>query len=102
MSEALLRSLRSNGPVSPAIQFRKLLQYGRQRDWPFETAWRWSFERVKWPHDTTHRKEWKAVLGDRHDDPRPVPTKQREAWRSAYEGAAQSPKEQSVGLLVAA
>jgi hypothetical protein len=102
MSEALLRSLRASGPVSPAVQFRKLLEYGRERDWPFETAWRWAYERVRWPHDTTHRREWKKVLGESPDDPRKTPVQQREAWRSAYERRSQSPREQSAGMLVAA
>lgn len=102
MSEALVASLRAHGPVSPAIQFRKLLEYGRERGWPFETAWRWSYERVRWPHDTTHRREWKKILGESHDDQRRTPTQQREAWQSAYERTEPSTKEQSVGLLVAA
>jgi hypothetical protein len=102
MTEELVRSLRSGGPVSPAVQMRKLLAYGRERGWEFEAAWRWAFERVRWPHDTTHRLEWKGVLGRSHDDPKPIPSAQREAWRSAYERQTQSTREQSVGLLVAA
>jgi hypothetical protein len=102
MSELLIRSLRANGPVSPAVQFRRLLEYGRERGWAFETAWRWSYERVRWPHDTTHRREWKKILGESPDDPRRVPSQQRQAWQSAYERLPQSRREQSVGLLVAA
>lgn len=102
MSAALMESLRAAGPVSPAVQFRRLLVYGRERGWSFETSWRWAYERVRWPHDTTHRKEWKGILGESHDDPRANPVKQREAWQSAYEGASQSDREHSVGMLVAA
>lgn len=102
MSELLLAELRAHGPLSPAVQFRHLLEYGRERDWPFPVAWRWSYERVRWPHDTTHRKEWKRILGESHDDDRRTPTEQREAWRSAYERVEQTRRERSVGVLVAA
>ena len=102
MTEDLVRSLRSGGPVSPAIQMRKLLVFGREHGWEFELAWRWSYERVKFPHDTTHRREWKQVLGERHDDARAIPTLQRDAWHSAYDRLPQTPRERSVGLLIAA
>lgn len=99
MSEALIASLRAHGPVSPAVQFRRLLECGRERGWAFETAWRWSYERVRWPHDTTHRREWKRVLGDSPTDPRRIPTEQRRVWQAAYERVEQSPRERAAGLL---
>lgn len=102
MSADLLAQLRSNGPVSPAVQMRKLLEFGRQRDWPFETAWRWSYERVKWPHDTGHRKEWKAILGESATDSRPMVERQRQAWRSAYVREPADRRHASVGRLLTA
>lgn len=102
MTEDLVAELRGCGPVSPAIQMRKLLAFGRARGWEFETAWRWSWERVRWPHDTTHRLEWKAILGACPEDDRSVPMVQRQSWRCAYEREEQSRRERSVGLLVAA
>lgn len=55
---------------------RKLLEFGRERQWSFETAWKWSYERVKWDHDTEKRRDWKEILGVSHDDPRPMPERQ--------------------------
>jgi hypothetical protein len=102
MGEDLMGSLRSGGPVSPAVQMRTLLAFGKERGWTFETAWRWSFERVKFPHDTTHRRGWKEILGEDPTDPRKLPSAQRAAWRRAYENEAATRRERSVGVFVAA
>lgn len=103
MSELLLTQLRANGPVSPAVQMRELLRFGRDRDWEFEVAWRWSWERVKWPHDTGHRLQWKDVLGESPADARRQPVAQRDVWRRAYERDEPTRKDRCVGrLLIAA
>lgn len=47
---------------SPAVQMRVLLTGARARGMDFERAYAWAFERVKWPHDTKHRQDWKVVL----------------------------------------
>lgn len=97
-----MESLRARGPVSPAVQMRTLLAACRTRDWDFELAWRWSWERVRWPHDTAHRLEWKSILGETPTDPRRVPVRQRAVWRAAYEGMEASRHEVAAGRLVAA
>lgn len=102
MADDLVASLRSGGPVSPAVQMRKLLAFGKARGWEFDTAWRWSFERIKFPHDTAHRRGWKEILGEGPTDPRPLPSRQRESWRRAYEDMPALRREESVRLLVAA
>lgn len=48
---------------SPATQVRVYLARARERDMTFERAWVFAIERVRWPHDTRHRWEWKGVLG---------------------------------------
>lgn len=104
MTEDLRRRLQAErGVLNPAVQMRVLLEFGRDRDWAFETAWRWSFERVRMPHDTTARKEWRAILGLAFDDERLGPSRQREMWRRAYEREQATKGEQGVGkLLIAA
>ena len=102
MSEELLLALHANGPVSPAVQLRHLLAFGRANRWTFDSAWRWSFERIKWPHDTSHRQEWKAILGVLHDDPGVMPARQRDVWRRAYEQSPATVADSSVGKLIAA
>lgn len=39
----------------------------------FDQAWDWAWARIRFDHDTEHRREAKAVL-----------TEHREIWRSAY------------------
>lgn len=56
----------------------------------FETAWSVAYGRVKWPHDTQQRNEWKAILAaGRHH------------WRSAYERDLPSAREVAAAQLVA-
>lgn len=62
---------------SPAVQLRALLNVSRKNDVEFEEAWSLALSRVRWPHDTVHRREWKTVLE--------APSA-REAWRTAYAG----------------
>jgi hypothetical protein len=88
------------GPVSPAVQMRMFLGYARERQWSFEFAWRWSYERIKWNHDTNHRLEWKSILGASDDDPSRMPTRQRAIWRAAYEQTPVTRQESAPGRLV--
>jgi hypothetical protein len=69
---------------SPAVQLRVLLIHARDRGFAFDEAWEWAWARIRWPHDTTHRREWKAVLesADTH-----------RVWGSAYRQQASSPRE---------
>ena len=73
----------------PSEQMRILLGKARALDKDFESAHSFAFSRIRWPHDTTHRREWKALLGD-YDAAREVNvrreevTRQLEIWRSAY------------------
>lgn len=92
----------AEGPVNPAVQFRLLLVFCRDHEWAFLVAWRWSFERVRWPHDTTARREWKQIMGDRCDDPRVLPARQREMWQRAYERGEVTRSEQAGGKLMVA
>lgn len=98
----LMDTLRSQGPVSPAVQMRTLMAACRSRQWEFEMAWRWSWERVRWPHDTAHRLDWKGILGESPTDPRRVPIRQREIWFAAYEGIEIDPCVVAAGRLIAA
>jgi hypothetical protein len=50
--------------ASPAVQLRCLLQQARLTGLTFEEAWEPCLRSVSWPHDTQHRHEWKAILGD--------------------------------------
>jgi len=47
---------------SPATQMRVHLMRARRRGMSFEKAWDWAFERVRWPHDTMQRIEWKEII----------------------------------------
>lgn len=94
---------------SPAVQMRVLLERARDRLMPFDEAWVWAIGeqfvredklidfrggRVRWPHDTTHRIEWKQILGSRKD---------REVWRRSYLRQPAGEREKTlVNLAVAA
>lgn len=86
---------------SPAIQARVLLGRARHLGFDFERAWlfalgtapSFSDGRVRWPHDTDHRREWKAVFAMRDT---------REAWRAAYCKEPQRATETPISMLVAA
>lgn len=70
------------GKPSPATQMREMLVKSRRSGVGFERAWDSAYERIRWPHDTAHRNEWKDQLD--YD---------RESWRVAYEreGAVNRP-----------
>lgn len=97
----LVEQLRSNGPISPAVQLQALLRACKARGWDFELAWRWSWERIKWPHDTTLRRSYKKFMGENPTDLRRETVMHRECWRRAYEGSEPLPREKSAGLLAA-
>lgn len=44
---------------------------------PFDLAWRVSFKRIVWPHDTEHRRGFKRAL-----------TETMPEWEAAYSGTA--------------
>lgn len=92
-------ALRAHGPVPPPVQLRVLLKFARDHDWEFEVAWKYSFERIRWNHDTTHRREYKAILGENATDPASEPVKQRAMWRAAYERIPLA-RPSNLGLLI--
>lgn len=53
---------------------REFLVDARRRGIVFEIAWAEGFRQVKWPYDTQHRREWKAVLEEG-----------RTIWMACYE-----------------
>jgi hypothetical protein len=58
---------------SPAEQVRVSLARSRSAAVPFDAAWAAAYANVRWPHDTIHRLQWKAVIeADEHQ------------WRAAY------------------
>ena len=73
----------------PSTQMRVLLAKARLLGKNFDSAYLFAFSRIRWPHDTGHRREWKALLGD-YDAAREVNvrraevTRQLEIWRAAY------------------
>src|SRR5579862_1171577 len=95
----LVETIRSNGPISPATQLRALLAACKIRGWNFDTAWKWSWERIKWPHDTTTRRGYKRFMGENPTDPRREAVLHRECWRRAYDGQDPLPRERSAGLI---
>src|SRR4051812_19193343 len=77
-------------PESPPVQLRGLLAECREDGLDFESAWELCTGRMvplpdgtrglvggqlRWPHDTTHRKEWKDILAS---------PASRCVWRAAY------------------
>lgn len=75
---------------SPAVQMRIFLARARIQGFAFEVAWAWAWERVKWPHDTTARRDWKRVLKQ--------PTV-RGSFERAYCFRAKAPREQYIQNL---
>jgi hypothetical protein len=71
---------------TPAEQLRIHLLNARTGGVDFHRAWDVAFKRVVWPHDTGHRRDWKAILDEKRGD-----------WRRAYDGEPQEPRR----LLVA-
>lgn len=91
---------------SPAVQLRLLLEQSRSFGRDFDVAWEMALEpgRIRWPHDTAHRREWKLILGVEDEFGNPIDDSEiREVWRAAYhrEPAAKS-SEKSLTRLIAA
>lgn len=87
---------------SPAIQVRVLLAWARGQGFDFFTSWRvvlgdmitrsngepdFINGRVRWPHDTTHRREWKRIFAD---------VDQQDVWRAAFEGEPRTEREKTL------
>lgn len=89
----------SGDPRSPAVQLRRLLCEAREQGLEFSEAWVLSLRRVKWPHDTAHRIEWKKILGDGKDFVTPEDT--LVPWRSAYHREAPTRADRTIALLAA-
>lgn len=79
----------SNPPKlpSPAEQLRDRLAMAKRAHLPFDVAWERAWRRVKWPHDTEHRRQYKCALGAT-----------RGVWESSYNGEW-SPAAESVQML---
>lgn len=62
---------------TPAEQLRANLERYRavHGSADYERAFELAFGRIKWPHDTAHRMQWKAIIMG-----------QREVYRRFYEG----------------
>jgi hypothetical protein len=46
----------------PPAQLRVALAYLRCEGYLFDDAWPLALKRVVWPHDTTHRRQWREAL----------------------------------------
>lgn len=66
--------------ASPADQVGWLLARSKAAGVGFEIAWRSAWKHIMWPHDTGHRREWRAVL-----------TSERSLWETAYTGGVIGP-----------
>jgi len=53
---------------TPSEQLSADLERMRLAGVPWPRAWEVAFDRIKWPHDTAHRRQWKAVLLGQQDD----------------------------------
>ncbi len=78
---------------SPAVQMRVLLERARERDMNFDEAWDFAFARIRWPHDTTHRREWKDIFRS---------VKSRRVWRSCFERQPPLEREKNLAHLAVA
>jgi hypothetical protein len=74
----------------PPVQLRRLLEVSRRQHLTFDEAWEAAFRpgRIRWPHDTTHRRQWKAIIAA-----------QREVWEGAYFAEAEIPGGRALVLL---
>lgn len=86
--------------VSPAVQLRVLLQEARAQGLSFEEAWEPCLRRVRWCHDTQHRHEWKAILGDGKGFKTPPGTFR--TWKAAWYGDPAPRREERLSTLAAA
>lgn len=76
---------------SPAEQLRRDLERFRAAGRPFDEAWRIAKSRIKWPHHTAPKKEWKAIIDG-----------QQHLWRAAYDHDEPSAQVEATGKLRAA
>lgn len=58
----------------PTTQLRVALTAARDSGVEFESAWVASLREVRWPYDTEHRREWRAVIEEG-----------KTIWQAAYE-----------------
>lgn len=58
----------------PAEQLRVDLERMRSFGVAFDDAWEKAWGRIRWPHATPERRQWKAIL-----------EADREKWREAYD-----------------
>jgi hypothetical protein len=63
------------------------LEKAKRAHLPFDVAWERSWRRVKWPHDTEHRRAWKKALAAT-----------RPSWECAYDDTL-SPVNDAVGVM---
>jgi hypothetical protein len=92
--------------VSPAVQLRQLLEQSRQYGRSFDVAWEMAIQpgRIRWPHDTVHRREWKLCLGVEDEYGNPIKSSPiKEVWRAAYYRVpVETSREKSLSRLVIA
>jgi hypothetical protein len=62
----------------PPVQFRQSIAYCRRLGWAFAIAWDEAWKACKWPHDTTHRRDWKVAMEETRGE-----------WEAAYVGGAE-------------
>lgn len=75
---------------TPAEQLERDLRRMRQHGIDFDDAWLRAWSRIRWPHATGDRRQWKAILlGSRH------------IWRAAYYRHAAPSQHTAVAALVA-
>lgn len=48
--------------ADPPVQLRQFLTVAKRQGHPFGEAWSWAFSRVKWEHNTGHRRESKEIM----------------------------------------
>lgn len=86
---------------NPAVQLRILLDDARRRGLEFEEAYGlavgaapdYKDSRIRWPHDTAHRQDWKRILASE---------KTREVWRRAYDREPSTERQKTLQHLAIA
>lgn len=67
---------------------RAMLLASRDGGVEFDRAWTSAWDRIRWPHDTQHRVDWKEVLeGGRRE------------WQAAYERVPSRRRVYATGVL---
>lgn len=77
-------------PPTPAAQVREHLVVCRRAGMDFESSWYAALRRVKWPHDTTARRQWRDALSENMGE-----------FQAAYEGRPTEAGHWSAALLAA-